>query len=153
MAVFEDIWGFHTWSRDAKGPWKGQDTAECPAKTGPPYHKALFGPKRQQCEVEKPWSRPSGAAREDPRVSVLHGCFLLPLVLSLTGGVRGRGWGPPSAPQLPLVLPEARRPPPLRRWSSRAQQATGKVLGQHLPSEKRVQGRDPLQPGSKTLGF
>ena len=96
MAVFEDIWGFHTWSRDAKGPWKGQDTAECPAKTGPPYHKALFGPKRQQCEVEKPWSRPSGAAREDPRVSVLHGCFLLPLVLSLTGGVRGERLGAPQ---------------------------------------------------------
>ena len=106
-----------TWSRDAKGPWKGQDTAECPAKTGPPYYKALFGPKHQQCEFEKPWSRPSGAAREDPRVSVLHRCFLLTLVLRLVEP-KGRGWGPPSAPQLPLVLAEARRPPPLRRWSS-----------------------------------
>ena len=58
--------------------------------------QALFGCKRQQCEVEKPWSRPPGAARADPRVSALHGCFLLTLVLSLTGRVRGERLGPPQ---------------------------------------------------------
>lgn len=80
-----------------KAPGEGQDTAECPATTGQPHYKALFGPKRQQWEVEKPWSRPPGAACVPPRVSVLHGCFPLTLVLSLTGGVRGERLGAPQS--------------------------------------------------------